>query len=73
MTDESKCDACGVAWSEHLGLAGTCAELREALAEIERLRVALSAIMRHQETVGGGMAKMSAAYQIAAKALSVEV
>jgi hypothetical protein len=30
------CPSCGVAWTDHLGMVGTCAKLREA---IETLRV----------------------------------
>lgn len=31
MTDERKCPSCGVPWTDHLGITGTCAKLQEAL------------------------------------------
>ena len=43
--------------------------LRDLIAEIERLRAALQAIVKHQDTIGGGMASMSATRRIAAEAL----
>lgn len=33
--DRERCPACGVEWSEHLGLTGTCKKLQEALADLE--------------------------------------
>jgi len=36
--DDARCAACGVPFTQHLGVQGTCAELLEARAEIERLR-----------------------------------
>ena len=30
---EQKCEYCGVPWSDHLGLAGTCAQLADARAD----------------------------------------
>lgn len=31
------CSTCGVAWTNHVGLAGTCALLAESRAEVDRL------------------------------------
>lgn len=38
MSDEPKCPACGVAWSEHLGAIAQCRRIRGMQAEIERLK-----------------------------------
>ena len=32
------CESCGVAWADHLGIAGTCKALQDALQTIESLR-----------------------------------
>jgi len=34
----SKCESCGVAWSKHLGITGTCKRVQEQAAEIKRLQ-----------------------------------
>jgi len=36
-----RCESCGTSWRKHLGIQGTCAKLREAEREIERLRAEL--------------------------------
>ena len=36
--EEPKCPSCGAAWTDHLGMIGTCRQLQEARAEIDRLR-----------------------------------
>jgi hypothetical protein len=37
VSDEPKCTSCGVPYSAHLGIVGTCAKLTEALARIAEL------------------------------------
>jgi len=32
-----RCEACGVEFDKHLGIVGTCAKLKKAEAEVERL------------------------------------
>ena len=41
----------------------------ELRAEVDRLRVALEAIVMHQEAIGGGIAVLSATRRIAQEAL----
>lgn len=39
MTDDPKCESCGVQWADHVGIMGTCARLQAAeqrVAELER-------------------------------------
>jgi hypothetical protein len=33
-----RCESCGTSWRKHLGIQGTCAKLREAERELERLQ-----------------------------------
>jgi len=45
-------------------------ERSQLIAEIERLRAALEAIVAHQESLGGGLAVLSVSRRIAQKALT---
>jgi uncharacterized protein (UPF0147 family) len=36
--NSAKCPSCGVDYTDHAGLTGTCRELRKALARIEYMR-----------------------------------
>lgn len=52
MPDEPACPSCGTAYRAHLGLIGTCEALREAQAELERLRTnetAREGVLRRRE------------------------
>jgi hypothetical protein len=33
-----KCTSCGIEWTEHLGMIGTCKRVQDQAAEIERLK-----------------------------------
>lgn len=44
--------------------------MQEAEKRIERLEAALQAIVKHQDMMGGGLAKMSTTWLIAARALT---
>jgi rRNA processing protein Krr1/Pno1 len=35
MTDPTRCDACGVEWEKHVGIIGTCIQLKEARKAIK--------------------------------------
>lgn len=48
--DEPKCNSCGVIVKEHLGLEGTCRQLQEAKAEIQRLKTKLQTAKEILET-----------------------
>lgn len=41
LQPDPACKCCGVPWTRHLGISGTCAELQRARGEAERMRVAL--------------------------------
>ncbi len=43
---QQKCPSCGVAYEEHVGLAGTCAALKYQVKETVKLRMALRKIAR---------------------------
>ena len=50
MTD--KCPSCGVPWTEHLGMTGTCAKLehvKKELTELAKSRKSASWILRRIE------------------------
>jgi len=34
----SKCESCGIAWTDHLGITGTCKRAQEQAVEIEQLK-----------------------------------
>ena len=34
----SKCESCGVNWTDHLGITGTCKRVQEQAKEIARLK-----------------------------------
>ena len=35
MTKKQTCSSCGVAWTDHLGIAGTCKKLESARGELK--------------------------------------
>ena len=53
------CESCGVAWADHLGIAGTCKALQEALQTVESLRDTLCADKcRDKAAADGGWANI---------------
>jgi hypothetical protein len=40
----SKCESCGVAWTDHLGITGTCKRVQDQAAEIERLKAEIKSL-----------------------------
>ena len=46
MTDKQTCPACGVPFSEHLGLIGTCKKLRQKWVLADQYRIALADAIR---------------------------
>ncbi len=43
------CAWCGVPWTEHLGIVGTCASLQHANAEIKKLRQKIRMLEKRNE------------------------
>jgi len=41
-----KCESCGIEWTEHLGITGTCKRVQDQAAEIERLKAEIEALNR---------------------------
>jgi len=48
MTFEPKCQSCGVVWTKHLGMEGTCKALRDSLVREANYREALEWLVDEQ-------------------------
>lgn len=44
-----KCESCGVPWTDHLGMIGTCRQLQEARAEIATLKAQVATLTVQNE------------------------
>jgi archaellum component FlaC len=44
----SKCTSCGIDWTEHLGITGTCKRVQDQAAEIERLKAEIERLTKSE-------------------------
>ena len=44
--DREKCSTCGTPWVDHLGIAGTCAKLKEAEERVKELELILENVAK---------------------------
>lgn len=51
---EPKCESCGVPWTEHLGIMGTCKRLRESLAREVNYREQIEALLKQRDEAQAG-------------------
>ena len=42
----SKCESCGVDWTDHLGISGTCKRVQDQAEEIERLKAEIARLQK---------------------------
>ena len=53
----SKCRSCGVDWTDHLGITGTCKLVQEQAEEIERLKAQIERLHKMERDRWTGWAK----------------
>tara|TARA_R110000868_G_scaffold84519_2_gene238207 strand:- start:4263 stop:4454 length:192 start_codon:yes stop_codon:yes gene_type:complete len=52
-----KCESCGIAWTDHLGITGTCKRVQEQAKEIAKLKAEIERLHKIERDRYAGWAK----------------
>jgi len=54
-TDEPKCESCGIPWTKHLGMEGTCKALQDSLAREANYREQIEALLTERNELAANL------------------